>query len=76
MNVTNASETSTLTLDPAIRASSSFTQSVMPRLGDSDASKVVSRGAGLSKGFVGQRSNFTVDCSKAGTEELRVEAIF
>lgn len=75
MNVTNASETSTLTLDPAIRASSSFTQSAMPRLGDSDASKVVSRGAGLSKAFVGQRSNFTVDCSKAGTEELHVEAI-
>ncbi|XP_014268387.2 filamin B a isoform X2 [Maylandia zebra] len=72
VNVTNASETSTLTLDPAIRASSSFTQSAMPRLGDSDASKVVSRGAGLSKGFVGQRSNFTVDCSKAGKNMLLV----
>uniref|UniRef100_A0A3Q4HHD8 Filamin B n=1 Tax=Neolamprologus brichardi TaxID=32507 RepID=A0A3Q4HHD8_NEOBR len=72
VNVTNASETSTLTLDPAIRASSSFTQSAMPRLGDSDASKVVSRGAGLSKAFVGQRSNFTVDCSKAGKNMLLV----
>uniref|UniRef100_A0A669F2X3 Filamin B n=1 Tax=Oreochromis niloticus TaxID=8128 RepID=A0A669F2X3_ORENI len=65
-------ETSTLTLDPAIRASSSFTQSAMPRLGDSDASKVVSRGAGLSKAFVGQKSNFTVDCSKAGKNMLLV----
>lgn len=72
VNVTNASETSTLTLDPAIRASSSFTQSAMPRLGDSDASKVVSRGAGLSKAFVGQKSNFTVDCSKAGKNMLLV----
>ena len=67
MNVTNASETSTLTLDAAARAScGSFTQSAMPRPGDSDASKVLSRGPGLSKAFVGQRSSFSVDCSKAG----------
>lgn len=32
----------------------------------SDASKVISRGAGLSKAFVGQKNTFTVDCSKAG----------
>lgn len=32
----------------------------------SDASKVVCRGAGLSKAVVGQKNNFTVDCSKAG----------
>ncbi|KAF1391122.1 hypothetical protein PFLUV_G00038600 [Perca fluviatilis] len=73
VNVTNASETSTLTVDPAVRASSSsFTQSAMPRLGDSDASKVMSRGPGLSKAFVGQRSNFSVDCSKAGKNMLLV----
>lgn len=67
MNVTNASETSTLTMDPAVRASSSsFTQNAVPRMTDSDASKVLSRGPGLSKAFVGQRSSFTVDCSKAG----------
>ncbi|KAI3369718.1 hypothetical protein L3Q82_024560 [Scortum barcoo] len=73
VNVTNASETSTLMVDPAIRASSSsFTQSAMPRLGDSDASKVLSRGAGLSKAFVGQRSSFSVDCSKAGKNMLLV----
>lgn len=67
VNVTNASETSTLTVDPALRASSSsFTQSAMPRPADSDASKVLSRGPGLSKAFVGQKSSFSVDCSKAG----------
>lgn len=34
----------------------------------SDASKVVCRGAGLSKAVLGQKNNFTVDCSKAGEE--------
>ncbi|XP_029350557.1 filamin-C-like isoform X7 [Echeneis naucrates] len=38
----------------------------------SDTSKVVSRGAGLSKAFVGQKNTFTVDCSKAGTNMLMV----
>ncbi|KAM9845887.1 filamin-C-like isoform 2-T2 [Aulostomus maculatus] len=38
----------------------------------SDASKVISRGAGLSKAFVGQKNSFTVDCSKAGTNMLMV----
>ncbi|KAK9529610.1 hypothetical protein VZT92_013690 [Zoarces viviparus] len=73
VNVTNASETSTLTVDPALRASSSsFTQSAVPWPADSDASKVSSRGLGLSKAFVGQRGNFTVDCSKAGKNMLLV----
>lgn len=39
----------------------------MPKF-SSDASKVVARGPGLSKAFVGQKNTFTVDCSKAGTE--------
>ncbi|KAF7207732.1 filamin-B isoform X1 [Nothobranchius furzeri] len=73
VNVTNASETSTLTLDPAVRSSSSsLTQSSVPRPGDSDASKVLSRGPGLSKAFVGQRSSFSVDCSNAGKNMLLV----
>lgn len=38
----------------------------------SDASKVLCRGAGLSKAVVGQKNNFTVDCSKAGTNMLMV----
>uniref|UniRef100_A0A672FS27 Uncharacterized protein n=1 Tax=Salarias fasciatus TaxID=181472 RepID=A0A672FS27_SALFA len=33
---------------------------------------VVSRGAGLSKAFIGQKNTFTVDCSKAGTNMLMV----
>eukprot|EP00062_Callorhinchus_milii_P024157 gi/632983767/ref/XP_007908811.1/ PREDICTED: filamin-C [Callorhinchus milii] len=38
----------------------------------SDASKVVSRGQGLSKAFIGQKNVFTVDCSKAGSNMLMV----
>lgn len=43
----------------------------------SDASKVLCRGTGLSKAVVGQKNNFTVDCSKAGemtTDTLRLVA--
>ncbi|XP_053908181.1 filamin-A isoform X1 [Cuculus canorus] len=38
----------------------------------SDASRVVAKGLGLSKAFVGQKNSFTVDCSKAGTNMLLV----
>ncbi|KAI7811689.1 filamin-C [Triplophysa rosa] len=38
----------------------------------SDASKVVCHGPGLSKASVGQKNNFSVDCSKAGTNMLMV----
>uniref|UniRef100_A0A3B4ZYR4 Filamin-C-like n=1 Tax=Stegastes partitus TaxID=144197 RepID=A0A3B4ZYR4_9TELE len=38
----------------------------------SDASKVVCRGTGLAKATIGQKNNFTVDCSKAGTNMLMV----
>uniref|UniRef100_A0A4W4H085 Calponin-homology (CH) domain-containing protein n=1 Tax=Electrophorus electricus TaxID=8005 RepID=A0A4W4H085_ELEEL len=38
----------------------------------SDASKVVSRGAGLSRAFISQKNTFTVDCSRAGTNMLMV----
>ncbi|XP_059581616.1 filamin-C isoform X2 [Alligator mississippiensis] len=43
----------------------------MPKF-SSDASKVVARGPGLSKAFVGQKNTFTVDCSKAGSNMLMV----
>ncbi|KAM9859071.1 filamin B a [Aulostomus maculatus] len=73
VSVTNASEVSTLTVDPAVQvSSSSLTQSALPRPVDSDASKVLSRGPGLSKAFVGQKSSFSVDCSKAGRDMLLV----
>ncbi|KAM6979784.1 LOW QUALITY PROTEIN: filamin B a [Aplochiton taeniatus] len=71
VNVTNANETSTLTVDPVTQSSSPSSYSQPPRQA-SDASKVLSRGPGLSKAFVGQRSSFTVDCSKAGRNMLLV----
>lgn len=40
----------------------------------SDASKVVCRGTGLSKALVGQKNNFTVDCSTAG-EAIEIKHI-
>lgn len=39
----------------------------------SDASKVVTRGPGLSQAFVGQKNSFTVDCSKAGRQRAERE---
>ncbi|XP_071657326.1 filamin-A isoform X2 [Patagioenas fasciata] len=38
----------------------------------SDASKVVAKGLGLNKAFVGQKNSFSVDCSKAGNNMLLV----
>lgn len=61
-------ETSSVLVETVTKSSSvagSF--STLPKF-SSDASKVVSRGAGLSKAFIGQKNTFTVDCSKAGTE--------
>ncbi|XP_062843022.1 filamin-B isoform X2 [Trichomycterus rosablanca] len=71
VNVTNASETSTLMVDPVVRAINANSISSMPRAA-SDASKVTSRGPGLSKAYVGQKASFTVDCSKAGKNMLLV----
>ncbi|XP_041835805.1 filamin-B isoform X2 [Melanotaenia boesemani] len=72
VSASNASEKSTLTLDPAVRASSSLAQSAVSRPGNSDPTKVTCRGTGLSKAFMGQRSSFSVDCSKAGKNMLMV----
>ncbi|CAM4731422.1 unnamed protein product [Leuciscus chuanchicus] len=71
VNVTNASEMSTLMVESVSRSSSVNSYSSSPRAA-SDASKVLSRGPGLSKAFVGQRAAFTVDCSKAGKNMLLV----
>uniref|UniRef100_A0A8K9VDI0 Calponin-homology (CH) domain-containing protein n=1 Tax=Oncorhynchus mykiss TaxID=8022 RepID=A0A8K9VDI0_ONCMY len=38
----------------------------------SDASCVTAKGLGLSKGFIDQKNNFSVDCSKAGRNMLLV----
>uniref|UniRef100_A0A8C3HVE5 Filamin C n=1 Tax=Chrysemys picta bellii TaxID=8478 RepID=A0A8C3HVE5_CHRPI len=60
-------ETSTVLVETVTKSSSSVGSSFssMPKF-SSDASKVVARGPGLTKAFVGQKNTFTVDCSKAG----------
>uniref|UniRef100_A0A8C3P8W2 Filamin C n=1 Tax=Chrysemys picta bellii TaxID=8478 RepID=A0A8C3P8W2_CHRPI len=66
-------ETSTVLVETVTKSSSSVGSSFssMPKF-SSDASKVVARGPGLTKAFVGQKNTFTVDCSKAGTNMLMV----
>ncbi|XP_067325490.1 filamin-C isoform X7 [Anolis sagrei] len=66
-------ETSTVLVETVTKASSSVggSYSALPKF-SSDASKVVARGPGLTKAFVGQKNTFTVDCSKAGTNMLMV----
>lgn len=61
----SANETSSIMVESVTRSSTETCYSAIPK-STSDASKVVSRGAGLSKAFVGQKSSFSVDCSKAG----------
>ncbi|XP_038578999.1 filamin-A isoform X2 [Micropterus salmoides] len=62
-------ETSSVMVDPVTRAISCSQQAVPTQ---SDASKVVAKGLGLTKGFIGQKNSFTVDCSKAGRNMLLV----
>ncbi|XP_071242156.1 filamin-C-like isoform X10 [Salvelinus alpinus] len=59
------------TVTKSLSSSSSMGVAYGPKF-SSDASKVVSRGAGLSTAFVEQKNTFTVDCSKAGTNMLMV----
>lgn len=60
-------ETSSVLVETVTKSSSGMAGAFasLPKF-SSDASKVVSRGAGLSKAFVGQKNSFIVDCSKAG----------
>lgn len=60
-------ETSTVLVETVTKSSASrgSSYSSVPKF-SSDASKVVTRGPGLSQAFVGQKNCFTVDCSKAG----------
>nr|XP_015207867.1 PREDICTED: filamin-C isoform X2 [Lepisosteus oculatus] len=64
-------ETSSVLVETVTKTATVGGYSAMPKF-SSDASKVVSRGPGLSKAFVGQKNTFTVDCSKAGTNMLMV----
>lgn len=61
----SANETSSILVESVTRSSTETCYSAIPKA-SSDASKVTSKGAGLSKAFVGQKSSFLVDCSKAG----------
>uniref|UniRef100_A0A6I8RYT2 Filamin A n=1 Tax=Xenopus tropicalis TaxID=8364 RepID=A0A6I8RYT2_XENTR len=64
-------ESSSVFVD-SVTKSEAFTQhAAAPRIA-SDASKVVAKGLGLNKAFVGQKNSFTVDCSKAGNNMLLV----
>ncbi|KAJ8259883.1 hypothetical protein GJAV_G00174540 [Gymnothorax javanicus] len=71
VNVSNASETSTLMVDAVTRSAAASSYSALPRF-SSDAAKVASKGPGLSKAYVGQKASFSVDCSKAGKSMLLV----
>ncbi|TWW57270.1 Filamin-A [Takifugu flavidus] len=62
-------ETSSVTVDPVTR---SISCSQPGPSSQSDASKVVAKGLGLNKGFIGQKNSFSVDCSKAGRNMLLV----
>ncbi|XP_058844915.1 filamin-B isoform X2 [Acipenser ruthenus] len=71
VSISNANETSSITVDSVSKSSSPSVYGALPKL-FSDASVVQCTGAGLSKAYMGQRSNFTVDCSKAGKNMLLV----
>ncbi|CAH2313059.1 filamin-B isoform X3 [Pelobates cultripes] len=71
VSIGGATETSSIIVQSVTRASTETVYSAIPRFA-SDASKVTSKGAGLSKAFLGQKSTFTVDCSKAGSNMLLV----
>uniref|UniRef100_A0A668AS08 Filamin A n=1 Tax=Myripristis murdjan TaxID=586833 RepID=A0A668AS08_9TELE len=62
-------ETSSVMVDPVTRAISCSQQGAPAQ---SDASKVTAKGLGLTKGFIGQKNSFSVDCSKAGRNMLLV----
>lgn len=61
----NLHESSSVFVDSVTKSEAFTQQGALPRV-SSDASKVVAKGLGLNKAFVGQKNSFTVDCSKAG----------
>ncbi|XP_044531588.1 filamin-B-like [Gracilinanus agilis] len=67
----SANETSSILVESVTRSSTETCYSAVPKA-SSDASKVTSKGAGLVKAFVGQKSTFLVDCSKAGSNMLLI----
>ncbi|XP_048343970.1 filamin-B isoform X2 [Sphaerodactylus townsendi] len=66
-----SNETSSILVESVTRSATDTYYSAIPKP-SSDASKVISRGAGLSRAFVGQKNSFSVDSSKAGSNMLLV----
>nr|XP_056708855.1 filamin-B isoform X2 [Euleptes europaea] len=66
-----SNETSSILVESVTRSTTDTCYSAIPK-SSSDASKVTSRGAGLSRAFVGQKNSFSVDSSKAGSNMLLV----
>ncbi|KAI4554586.1 filamin-A isoform X2 [Ovis aries] len=64
-------ETSSVFVD-SLTKTATVPQHSAPGPGPTDASKVLAKGVGLSKAYMGQKSSFTVDCSKAGNNMLLV----
>ncbi len=64
-------ETSSVLVDPVTR-NVMTSQQAAPGWGSSDASRVVAKGLGINKGFIGQKNTFSVDCSKAGMNYLEM----
>ncbi|XP_043934724.1 filamin-B isoform X2 [Protopterus annectens] len=71
IGIGGTSETSTITVDSATRASLVSSYSPLSRF-TSDSTKVVPKGLGLTKAYIGQKNSFSVDCSNAGTNMLLV----
>ncbi|XP_034962294.1 filamin-B isoform X4 [Zootoca vivipara] len=66
-----SNETSSIMVESVTRSTTDTCYSAIPK-SSSDASRVISMGAGLSRAFVGQKNTFSVDCSKAGSNMLLV----
>ncbi|XP_032892502.1 filamin-B isoform X2 [Amblyraja radiata] len=64
-------ESSTIMLESVTKSTTTSSYSALPTF-SSDSSKVVSSGAGLSTAIVGQKSCFSVDCGRAGSNILLV----
>lgn len=54
-------ETASVLVDPVSRSITTSQQEE-----PSDAGRVVAKGLGLTRAYVGQKNTFSVDCSKAG----------
>ncbi|KAM6470409.1 filamin-B isoform 2-T2 [Liasis olivaceus] len=66
-----SNETSSIMVESVTRSATDTFYRAIPK-SSSDASKILARGAGLSRAFMGQKNSFSVDCSRAGSNMLLV----